>query len=235
MAYRDDQGALHERVQQMERDLERARREAAEGKQAQHEVEALHKALEKAQRELERLRRPPPPTDPLVQKRRVALIAGVAVAVVMLAGAGAAVFLMSAPAKVTASPPQATPRQPPPAPPPASQPRVDPTRAEQAGPTVRGDLDREVIRRVIRQHIGAVRRCYESALRHMPKLAGRVNVQFTIGPTGQVTNATVQSSTLGNTEVEGCIVAAARRFVFPKPAGGGIVMVTYPFVLRTAP
>jgi TonB family protein len=240
MAYRDDQDALHERVQQMEQDLERARREAAEGKQAQHEVEALHKALEKAQRELERLRRPPPPTDALVQKRRVALIAGMAAAVVMLAGAGAAVFLMSAsPRTASQPPPPSVPARPAaavpaPPPPPASQPRVDPTQAEQA-PSVRGDIDREVIRRVFRQATGAVRRCYESALQQNPSLAGRVVVKLTIGATGQVVLATVQSSTLKHSEVESCILAVMRGLAFPKPPGGGIVVVTYPFVFRTAP
>ena len=43
----------------------------------------------------------------------------------------------------------------------------------------------------------------------------------------------VQSSTLGNPGVEQCIAGAVRRWEFPKPQGG-IVVVTYPFVLKSA-
>jgi Ca-activated chloride channel family protein len=44
----------------------------------------------------------------------------------------------------------------------------------------------------------------------------------------------VASSTLGDASVENCIAQAVRRWRFPQPGGGGIVIVTYPFQL-TAP
>ena len=66
-----------------------------------------------------------------------------------------------------------------------------------------------------------------------PDLQGRVMVQFTIAPTGQVAASIVQSSTMGNPPVEQCIANAVRRWEFPKPQGG-IVVVTYPFVLKSA-
>jgi hypothetical protein len=44
----------------------------------------------------------------------------------------------------------------------------------------------------------------------------------------------VGSSTLKNAKVETCIAQAVRRWLFPKPKGGGIVIVSYPFVLRSA-
>jgi len=96
---------------------------------------------------------------------------------------------------------------------------------------VRGSLSREVIRRVIRRHLNEVRFCYEQGLGHSPELAGRVTVSFVISPTGAVVTSTVAESTLGNAAVESCIAQAVRRWAFPAPEGGGIVMVTYPFVL----
>jgi hypothetical protein len=39
---------------------------------------------------------------------------------------------------------------------------------------------------------------------------------------------------MGNARVENCIVQAVRRWEFPKPLGGGIVIVSYPFVLTPA-
>jgi TonB family protein len=56
-----------------------------------------------------------------------------------------------------------------------------------------------------------------------------VAVTFTIAATGQVVTSVVQNSTMGNVRVEGCVVQAVRRWEFPKPLGGGIVIVTYPF------
>lgn len=101
-------------------------------------------------------------------------------------------------------------------------------------PTVRGSLDKEVIRRIVRRHLNEVKYCYELELARAPGLAGRVVVQFAIAPGGQVITSALASSTMGNARVENCTVQAVRRWLFPAPAGGGLVMVTYPFVLNPA-
>jgi TonB family protein len=94
---------------------------------------------------------------------------------------------------------------------------------------VRGSLDKEIIRRIIRRHINEVKYCYETELVKKADLSGRVSVQFTIAATGQVIASVLQSSTMGNIRVENCVVQAVRRWEFPKPMGGGIVIVSYPF------
>jgi TonB family protein len=99
---------------------------------------------------------------------------------------------------------------------------------------VRGNLDKEIIRRTVRQHLNEVRFCYEEELARKPSLAGRVVTQFTIGPTGKVIVSVLQSSTLSAPAVESCVVAATRRWQYPAPDGGGIVTVTYPFQLAPA-
>ena len=96
-----------------------------------------------------------------------------------------------------------------------------------------GGLDKEVIRRVIRAHGDAMKRCYEKELVHTPKLAGKVSVAFTITPTGKVAKAKVAESTVGNAAVEKCVVEAFGKLVFPKPEKGP-VEVTYPVVFRTS-
>jgi hypothetical protein len=95
--------------------------------------------------------------------------------------------------------------------------------------TVHGSLDKEIIRRIIRRHLNEVRFCYESELTRQPNLAGRLVVMFTIGANGQVISSALQYSTMGNARVEGCLVQAVRRWEFPYPSGGGIVIVSYPF------
>ena len=94
---------------------------------------------------------------------------------------------------------------------------------------VRGSLDKEIIRRIIRRHINEVKYCYESELTKKADLSGRISVQFTIAATGQVIASVLQSSTMGNIRVENCVVQSVRRWEFPKPMGGGIVIVSYPF------
>jgi TonB family protein len=102
-------------------------------------------------------------------------------------------------------------------------------------PTVLGSLDKEIVRRVVRQHVNEVRYCYEQALVRRPTLAGRVVAMFTIAPNGRVLTSALQSSTLGAPAVDACIVAATKRWEFPQPSrGAGLVTVSYPFQLAPA-
>jgi metallo-beta-lactamase class B len=94
-----------------------------------------------------------------------------------------------------------------------------------------GSLDKEIIRRVIRRHINEVKYCYESQLTTIPDLLGRITVRFTISATGDVIASVLESSTMRNAAVESCTVQAVGRWQSPKPLGGGIVIVSYPFVL----
>jgi TonB family protein len=106
----------------------------------------------------------------------------------------------------------------------ASIPSVVPGQAQ-----VRGSLDKEIIRRIIRRHMNEVSYCYEQERVRKAGLEGRMSVQFVISPWGQVTSSDLQSSTLGNVRVETCVVDAVKRWEFPKPVGGGSVTVSYPF------
>jgi metallo-beta-lactamase class B len=101
-----------------------------------------------------------------------------------------------------------------------------------AAPPVIGSLDKEVVRGVIRGHVPEVKECYERELTKMPDLFGQVWVEFTIAASGEVVESKVlEKSTTRHAAVEACTAAAVRRWRFPKPVGGGIVIVTYPFVL----
>jgi len=86
---------------------------------------------------------------------------------------------------------------------------------------------------VIRENINLVRYCYEKQLIKDPGLAGKVVVKFIISPNGRVQQAKVKSSTLKNKTIEKCLTHVVRRWRFPKPKGGGIVVVNYPFVFKS--
>jgi hypothetical protein len=95
--------------------------------------------------------------------------------------------------------------------------------------TVHGSLDKDIIRRVVRSRIGAMRYCYEKELVKDPSLAGTIVVSFVIGADGAVRSTDVKSSTFGSEAMESCVEKVVLRIVFPKPTGGGGVAVTYPF------
>ena len=95
--------------------------------------------------------------------------------------------------------------------------------------TVRGSLDKDIIRRVVRLHMNEVKYCYDQELVRKAGIEGRLSVQFVISPFGQVLTSVMQSSTMGNVHVEKCVVDAGKRWEFPKPTGGGIAIVSYPF------
>jgi TonB family protein len=95
-----------------------------------------------------------------------------------------------------------------------------------------GSLDKEIIRRVIKENLSQIRYCYERELAKSPGLYGKVQVKFIIAATGLVSNSQVDESTMKNANVEQCIVQKVRGWRFPKPKGGGIVIVTYPFIFK---
>ena len=106
------------------------------------------------------------------------------------------------------------------------------TQCRRPSPASAGALDKDIIRRIVRAHINEVRYCYNQALARDPNAKGRVAVQFTIGGTGKVPSAVVQETTMKDAGVGNCIAQAVKRWTFPKPEGGGSVIVTYPFVLE---
>ncbi len=99
---------------------------------------------------------------------------------------------------------------------------------------LRGSLAKEDIRKVIRSNINDVRYCYEKDMDDTGRVYdGRVSVRFIIQPDGSVDPAAVAKDTTGSDTVGQCIAKAVKTWRFPEPEGGGIVVVTYPFVLQT--
>jgi outer membrane biosynthesis protein TonB len=101
-----------------------------------------------------------------------------------------------------------------------------------AEPTVMGSLDKELIRQVIHRNRGQIRYCYESELTSHPNLKGKVAIKFVISASGTVAQASVAQSDVHDAELETCVAGRVHTWVFPKPKGGGVVIVTYPFVFN---
>jgi len=105
---------------------------------------------------------------------------------------------------------------------------------ETGPPLLLDALPRSVIRAAIHRRRAQVRACYERELINTPGLSGKILVRFTIGPQGLVSDAGVAQSTLSNRNVEQCLLRKVRTWRFPKPRGGGRVVVRYPFLFAPA-
>lgn len=99
-------------------------------------------------------------------------------------------------------------------------------------PVILGALDKSLIDAVIKRNMNQIRYCYQRELTRSPGLAGKVAVKFVIAKDGSVSSAVTKTTTLNNAAVEDCLNARFIRFQFPEPKGGGIVIVTYPFVFE---
>lgn len=96
-----------------------------------------------------------------------------------------------------------------------------------------GCLDKELIRRIVREHLGQVRYCYEQLLPRMPNLNGRVMVKWHVTGGGVVDASEVVSSTAQTPELGACLAGRVRTWRFPaaKQAEAGFT-VSYPFVFK---
>jgi hypothetical protein len=97
-------------------------------------------------------------------------------------------------------------------------------------PIILGALDKSLIDAVIKRNMNQIRYCYQRELTKNPNLGGKVTVKFVIDKAGAVSKAEIKGSTMNNSSVESCIAGRFLRFTFPEPKGGGIVIVSYPFI-----
>lgn len=99
---------------------------------------------------------------------------------------------------------------------------------------VLGALDKSLIDKVIREHINVFQYCYALELNKNPRLQGKVVVKFTIDKDGHVSASNIKDSTMSNASVDACVNKRIQQLNFPEPKGGGIVIVSYPFIFRAA-
>jgi hypothetical protein len=101
---------------------------------------------------------------------------------------------------------------------------------------VMGSVDKELIRKVIQEHAAQIRYCYEQQLVINPRLSGKVSIKWVINGDGSASSAQVDgsSTTLEDAKVHECMMQRITSWQFPKPKGGGIAVITYPWILRSS-
>lgn len=92
---------------------------------------------------------------------------------------------------------------------------------------VNGELDTNIVRRILRRQQARVTYCYEKQLLVEPGLSGTVTARFEIDERGAVIDASASGM---NDEVASCVASALRSASFPAPKSG-TVSVTASFAM----
>jgi hypothetical protein len=90
-------------------------------------------------------------------------------------------------------------------------------------------MSREMVKRIIDQHLEDITYCYETALMGNPSIMGRIVFEWKILMDGRVGQVNIVASSVNSHEIHNCIKAAIKTWQFPKPVGTEVV-VSYPFV-----
>lgn len=93
-------------------------------------------------------------------------------------------------------------------------------------------IDPAIIRDVVQKNMGRIRYCYERELAANPGLYGKVKLAWTITAGGGVVGQKIEQTTMKNSMVEGCMLRIVQRWTFPRPDGGGDVIVAFPFFFK---
>lgn len=109
-----------------------------------------------------------------------------------------------------------------------------PVNVQTGNAVVMGSIDKELIRKVIQEHAAQILFCYEQQLALNPRLQGKVSVKWVINADGSASSPQIDASatTLDDPKVHECMMARITSWLFPKPKGGGIAVITYPWILR---
>ena len=99
-------------------------------------------------------------------------------------------------------------------------------RAEQEEPQTRGRSESE-IQRTMEANKGALYSIYQRALRQNPAMQGKVVFKITIAPSGEVTDCTVVSSELGDSDLDRKLALRIKRIDFGAK-NAEVTSITYP-------
>ena len=88
--------------------------------------------------------------------------------------------------------------------------------------------DKASVTKTVRSYAGQIKYCYESRLKSVPGLGGRVEIGWSIEPTGIAAGVYTVSNDTGDAELAKCIEGKIRRWKFPSETQGD---VSWPFLL----
>jgi len=94
---------------------------------------------------------------------------------------------------------------------------------------IMGGMSREVVKKVIDEHIDDITYCYEMSLIEDPSIMGKAVFEWKIMMNGNVSEISVSSSSVKSGKLHSCIKSSIQNWSFPKPKALEVA-VSYPFV-----
>lgn len=98
-----------------------------------------------------------------------------------------------------------------------------------------GDVDRQVVRTVIRGISKEIRACYVSGVGRGGGSFGKLVLSFDIAGTGGVSQVRVKTTTLKNSSVESCLTALVGRQTFSGVPADAVAQVEFPVTFNSQP
>lgn len=95
---------------------------------------------------------------------------------------------------------------------------------------VMGVLDKHVIHDAIQAELPRIRKAVDKAARRGNRPVGRVTARIVFDRTGAASSVELKRSDLDHPDFEAKLLEILREVAVPPPKGGGIVIVSYPFV-----
>jgi TonB family protein len=96
-----------------------------------------------------------------------------------------------------------------------------------------GVLETEDVQATLQEHFDDIRGCYARAGKAQRYAEGRVLLRFMVSGDGRSEDVLVIESTLGNYDVERCLVEVGRRIAFRAPLGRKPTTFEYPVEFRS--
>lgn len=100
-------------------------------------------------------------------------------------------------------------------------------------PNLPAGLTQEAIYKVVNDNNTSMKLCYAEAARKGEKLAGKMEVQMTIDPSGDVSGADINTPEFKTSTMGQCTVRRVKTWKFPKFTGQPVTVV-FPYVLQSA-
>lgn len=108
----------------------------------------------------------------------------------------------------------------------STRPRIKGKTSEKAT----GNIAPSAANRVFRNFDGAMKKCYERALKRTPGLDGKVELAVYVSKDGSVRRVKAKGISLKDSSVRRCMETTAKRMKFPQPKGGlALVKKRYTF------
>jgi TonB family protein len=116
--------------------------------------------------------------------------------------------------------------------------RTKPARSHDPQPSMKldselGVLETEDVEATLQEHFDGIRGCYQRAGKAQRYAGGRVLLRFLVNGDGTSQDVWVLESTLGNYDVERCLVEVGRRISFHAPSGRKPTTFEYPVEFRS--